>query len=111
MIYLYSPCRPPTQAILNLNQVCLRLNSCHFTATLHVADAATYTAAKKKRKNKKKANDKSKDAGESAEANGARDDNEADGDEAEAEEDADQTAERVRQITTTTLRLHPSDKQ
>lgn len=60
------------------------------------ADAATYAAAKKKRKNKKKANDKSKDATDVAETNGAGDDHEPDIDDGEPEDDAEQASERVR---------------
>lgn len=61
------------------------------------ADAATYTAAKKKRKNnKKKANDKAK---EDAGTNEPREDNEVDVDDGEADEDdAQEQTKRVRQM-------------
>lgn len=62
-----------------------------------LADSATYTAVKKKRKNnKKKANDKSKDADGEAVVNGSKEDVDLDDDNGEADEDGAQQLERVR---------------
>lgn len=79
------------------NQVGSFQYSWHSRSCLANADAATYTAAKKKRKNKKKANEKNKDSSDAIATNGARDDAEADEEEGELDEDAQHHSDRVRQ--------------
>lgn len=60
-----------------------------------LADAATFTASKKKRKNKKKANDKHKDPSDVPEANGSRDDAEGEADDVDGDDDQQHDASRV----------------